>query len=450
MQLNLLKKHLKSDNQRSDKIKKNIAASIVLKGISILTSLILIPMTINYLSPAEYGVWLTLLSILSWISFFDIGLGNGLRNRLAETFAKKDYTQARIYVSTAFALLTIMICIGFILFLICNTFLHWNSILRIDTLTEKQLSNVIVCVFALSSLQFILKLTGIVPIADQKPAVNDLILTSGNVLSLICIYILTLTTQGSLFKVAFVFTSIPAFTYLIAYLILFNTKYRNLRPTFKLIRLQYAQGLLGLGVQFFLIQIACMVIFTSSNIIITQLFGPQEVTPYNIAFKYFSIVTMGVGIIMAPIWSAITDAYTKRDYPWIQHQMKILLKIWTGIVICVILMLIISGPIYDLWIGDTVNIPFQLSLLMGVYVIITTWNNIYAFFVNGVGKIRIQMYSSIASCIVFFPLTLWLAPKIGVTGILLAMNIVLIFSAILLPIQYKKIINNTATGIWQK
>ena len=159
---------------------------------------------------------------------------------------------------------------------------------------------------------------------------------------------------------------------------------------------------------------------------------------------------MGVGIIMAPIWSAITDAYTKRDYPWIQHQMKILLKIWTGIVICVILMLIISGPIYDLWIGDTVNIPFQLSLLMGVYVIITTWNNIYAFFVNGVGKIRIQMYSSIASCIVFFPLTLWLAPKIGVTGILLAMNIVLIFSAILLPIQYKKIINNTATGIWQK
>ena len=359
MQLNLLKKYLKSDNQRSDKIKKNIAASIVLKGISILTSLILIPMTINYLNPAEYGVWLTLLSILSWISFFDIGLGNGLRNRLAETFAKKDYTQARIYASTAFALLTIMICIGFILFLICNTFLHWNSILRIDTLTEKQLSNVIVCVFALSSLQFILKLTGIVPIADQKPAVNDLILTSGNVLSLICIYILTLTTQGSLFKVAFVFTSIPAVTYLIAYLILFNTKYRNLRPTFKLIRLQYAQGLLGLGVQFFLIQIACMVIFTSSNIIITQLFGPQEVTPYNIAFKYFSIITMGVGIIMAPIWSAITDAYTKRDYPWIQHQMKILLKIWTGIVICVILMLIISGPIYDLWIGDTVNIPFQ-------------------------------------------------------------------------------------------
>lgn len=450
MQVNLLKKYLQSDNQRSGKIKKNIAASIGLKGISILTSLILIPMTINYLNPTEYGVWLTLLSILSWISFFDIGLGNGLRNRLAEAFAKGDYTQARMYVSTAFAILSIIIGAGFILFLICNNFLHWTSILKINTITEPQLSNVIVWVFALSSLQFILKLTGIIPIADQQPAVNDLILTAGNVLSLICIYILTLTTQGSLFKVAFVFTSIPAFTYLIAYLILFNTKYRKLRPTFKLIRLQYVRGLLGLGVQFFLIQIACMVIFTSSNIIITQLFGPQEVTPYNIAYKYFSIITMGVGIIMAPIWSAITDAYTKRDYPWIQHQMKILLKIWIGIVICVILMLIISEPIYNFWIGDTVNIPFQLSLLMGIYVIITTWSNIYAFFVNGVGKIRIQMYCSTASCIIFFPLTLWLAPKMGVTGILLAMNIVLIFSAILLPIQYKKIINNTATGIWQK
>lgn len=450
MQFNLLKKYLQSDNQRSSKIKKNIAASIGLKGISILTSLVLIPMTINYLNPAEYGVWLTLLSILSWISFFDIGLGNGLRNRLAEAFAKEDYTQARIYVSTAFAILSIIIGAGFILFLICNNFLHWTSILKINTITEEQLSNVIVWVFALSSLQFILKLTGIIPIADQQPAVNDLILTAGNVLSLVCIYILTLTTKGSLLKVALAFTIIPAFTSLVASLILFNTKYRKLRPTFKFIRWQYAQGLLGLGMQFFLIQIACMVIFTSANIIITQLFGPQEVTPYNIAFKYFSVITMGVGILMAPIWSAITDAYTKHDYPWIRHQMKILLKIWGGVVLSVVLMLILSEPMYHLWIGDAVKIPFKLSLLMGLYVIITTWNNIYAFFVNGVGKIRIQVYSSIASCIIFFPLTLWLASKLSVTGIILAMNLVLLFSATLLPIQYKKIINNTATGIWQK
>ena len=407
-------------------------------------------MTINYLNPAEYGVWLTLLSILSWISFFDIGLGNGLRNRLTETFAKHNYNQARIYTSTAFAVLSLIIFIGFILFLIGNSFLNWNNILKIYTLTNEELSHVIILVFALSSLQFVLKLTGIIPISDQKPAINDLILTISNILSLICIYILTLTTRGSLFKIALTFTGIPVLTYLFAYFILFNTTYKNIRPSIQYINFKYTNDLWNLGIQFFIIQIACMVIFTSSNIIITQLFGPEEVTPYNIAFKYFSIITMGMGIIMAPIWSAITDAYTKQDFPWIRHQMKNLIKIWGIIVLCVIIMLIIAQPVYLYWIGTSVTIPFQLSLLMGIYVIITSWNNIFAFFLNGVGIIRIQVITSILSCIIFFPLTFWLASHLHIAGILLSMNIVLILSAIILPLQYKKIINHTATGLWQK
>ena len=77
---------------------------MIFKGGTILISLILVPMTLSYLNPYEYGIWLTLSSTLAWIYTFDIGLGNGLRNKLTEALALNDLKLARIYVSTSFVI----------------------------------------------------------------------------------------------------------------------------------------------------------------------------------------------------------------------------------------------------------------------------------------------------------------------------------------------------------
>jgi len=50
---------------------------------------------------------------------------------------------------------------------------------------------------------------------------------------------------------------------------------------------------------------------------------------------------------------------------------------------------------------------------MGVYVIIATWSNIYAYFVNGIGEIKIQMYSSIIAAVINIPLSVWFAQYLG-------------------------------------
>lgn len=77
-------------DKRNSKAIKNVLFSFFLKGGSILTSLLIVPMTLSYLNSYEYGVWLTLSSILSWIYILDIGLGNGLRNKLTEALAIKN------------------------------------------------------------------------------------------------------------------------------------------------------------------------------------------------------------------------------------------------------------------------------------------------------------------------------------------------------------------------
>src|SRR6476620_8275245 len=116
----LIKGFISKGHQRSVKAKKNIVVSFFLKGISIAISLIFVPLTINYINPSRYGIWLTLSSIVSWFSFFDIGLSQGLRNKFAEAKAKGDDTLAQVYVSTTYAILAIIFSIVWIVFLIVN------------------------------------------------------------------------------------------------------------------------------------------------------------------------------------------------------------------------------------------------------------------------------------------------------------------------------------------
>ncbi|HOP12476.1 MAG TPA: LPS biosynthesis flippase, partial [Lentimicrobium sp.] len=90
-----------SGHSRSVKARKNILASFFIKGVSIIVGFIFVPLLIGYLGEVEYGIWITMSSILAWVNYFDIGLGNGLRNRFAESLAKGEHQMARIYVSTA-------------------------------------------------------------------------------------------------------------------------------------------------------------------------------------------------------------------------------------------------------------------------------------------------------------------------------------------------------------
>ena len=77
---------------------------------------------------------------------------------------------------------------------------------------------------------------------------------------------------------------------------------------------------------------------------------------------------------------------------------------------------------------------------MMIYVTIVNWNNLYAYFLNGIGKIRIQLYCSILSSIILIPLAIILGSHWGIIGICVSMCIALSTSAVALPLQYRSII----------
>lgn len=174
---------------------------------------------------------------------------------------------------------------------------------------------------------------------------------------------------------------------------------------------------MSLGAKFFIIQIGVLVLLQTDNIVIIQLFTSKEVTTYNIAYKLFSIILVIFSIIMAPMWSAFTDAYTKQDFEWIRQLFTKIQKLFWLLILLTIFMLALSPVLFKLWIGDQVKIPFYLSIAMAVYAITNSWLLIPCFLLNGIGKVKLQLYLYVVCIFINIPISFLLGRFYGLVGI---------------------------------
>ncbi len=440
-------------HERSVRAKKNIASSLLIKGISIAISFVMLPLTLNYVDSSTYGVWLTMSSIVGWFVFFDVGLTQGLRNRFAEARAKGDEELARNYVSTTYAILAIIFTGVWIIFMIANEFIDWSRILKVSETMRSEVTLLAIIVFTYFCITFVIRIITTILLADQYPARSSLIDLSGQVLSLLMIILLVKTTEGSLVKLGIALCASPLLVLFAANLFYFNGKYRKYRPTFSRVKLFYSKDLFNLGFKFFVIQLASIIQYQTANIIIARNFGTDDVTAYNVVYKYFGIPYMIFNIFLVPFWSASTEAFQKNDLHWIKNGVKRYNQLGIVMFFGTMIMLLFSAPFYRLWLGEgKVNIAFSLSLWGFIYYNIMIFGGKYVQFLNGISALRIQFLTSIVSPVLYLGIVLLMIKycQLGVYSVFIGTIIASFNGFILAPLQYHMVVNRKKGGIWIK
>lgn len=429
----------------------NIILSFGAKSISILISLLVVPMTIHYVNPTRYGIWLTLSSIIAWIGFFDLGLGNGMRNKFAEAKAKNDVILARQYISTTYFTIGAIVLALFVIIIVVNQFVNWSSVLNVDGSYSEELRKVFGILVTFFCLNMVAKLFSTLMIADQRPGVASLISVCGQILSLIAIFVLTKVSEGSLINLAMFYAGIPTISLICWTLFAYHfSRYRLYAPRFSCFRFELIKSILNIGVQFFVIYLCMIAIFQIINIAISRELGPLAVTQYNIAYKYFSIEHSIAMIIISPFWSAFTDAYHKNDYQWMVHVKSTLEKLWLCAVVVVAGMVLFSNTFYYYWIGNKVHIDMILSICMAVYILVQTLGGLYLNLINGIGAIRLQLIVYITFAVISYPMMIYSCRCFGLIGVLLIPSLCCIVQALVAKIQIEKLLSNNSTGIWEK
>lgn len=444
-------KSLLGEDKRTILIRKNIIASFAIKGWSGIVLFLLVPLTLKCLGAYENGIWLTISSMLLWIEQMDIGLGNGLRNKLAIYMAQDDIKKAQTAVSSTFAMLAFVMTITLVVILVIIKYTDIWAFLNVDAHIVPQLKDIASVVTILFCSSFVMKFTGNIYMGLQLPAINNMMVVAGQTLIFLATVVLYFFKIRSLMAIAIINTASPLLVYLIVFYITFYGKYTYLRPSWKFIDFEVAKELIKQGLYFFILQISGVVLFMSSNILISRFFSPDKVTPYQITYRYFSIILLVFGIISTPYWTATTDAFAKKDKMWIIKSGKRLNIITAIICLGTILMLLLSKPVYKIWIGGSICIPWSMSVAMSAYIIILVISLRYSCILNGLGKLRLQLILTSAAALSYIPLSiLALTQYRNIITLIAIMCIVNIPGLIINSIQYKKLLNNTATGIWNR
>ena len=404
------------------KIQTDILWLFGAKGTLLLANFVVISITLDLLSTKIYGVWITLYTTISWLSFFDLGLGNGMRNLFAVNRAIGNQEKNKQLVSTSYI---IVLGIALILLIVGLPFVYYADIARFFNISDIAIPD-LRCVLSLlvvvTSLQLITKLINSIFLADQKPALSSLIDCSGVVCSLLLLFILKDWLVGSLFNLALIIT-IPTFVIsFIVTLFAFNKNYRKLKPSLKCFNLKISNKLINLGLRFFLIQLSALIILQGSNIIILKFIGAEEVSVFSLVYKYFNVIVTIFTLVLTPYWSFFTDSYAKNNYNQLKQGFKQLLISWLAISLVGVVMWIALPFSFKIWLNQELDIPAYLPVSLLLFSIFSNLGSVFIYFLNGTSSyLNFQLAIVLAFAALLYPLSAYLLPTYGVLGVVFTM-----------------------------
>ena len=170
---------------------RNIGYGLILKPVSILISFVLVPITVSFLGDFSYGLWATILSIVSWIGFFDIGIGNGLRNHLTKAISSNDYVNARKLIATAYLVITVISFLVLAILILLIQMIDWRTLLKVQFYDISEIRYILLVNFVFICLNFIFRLITTIYYSMQQASATGLMQILNQLLNFFGVLLLT-------------------------------------------------------------------------------------------------------------------------------------------------------------------------------------------------------------------------------------------------------------------
>ncbi len=414
--------------------KQQVFWSLVIRGGGILVTLIQVPLLLGIMQQEKYGVWLTLLNVVNWISVFDLGITNGLRNKLSELYINQNINDTRKYIFNVFAFLMLFFTLIFIIFMFFEPHLNFQRLFNTQKISENELSGIFNIVFAGIIFRFIFQIPVVLETAKGFTHVSNGLLLIGNILGIIFLYVQGILSSGmiELKTVGLYVVWIPNVLYLFYFLWFIFHKKRLFMPRWSELDLPFIRPLMKISFHFFLIQLTALIIFASIPFILSQLLNPSHATEYNLANSIFNIPLLIMGVLCNPITPLVTQAFVQSDKQWLKQILN-KFNVYALILIFITWILyFLSQSVYLLWIGNKVLINPNLVLWIAIYTSINLFLQPFTNIYNGIGKLDVVAYLSPVGVFIFifsaYNLTIYFQNSIGVViGLILSSFIGLIY-----------------------
>jgi O-antigen/teichoic acid export membrane protein len=422
-------------------MKKQIFFSTILKFLNVVANFLLIPLMYNTLPSDSFGFWITILSFTGWISLMDVGIGLGLRNNLTIAILNKDYDNAKQLITTTYLVLILISCVIFLFSLFFLPFLNLSEVFKVNSISTKEINLISLVIILSTCINFILSIVNQLYHSVQLSAFASLIAFFSNLFFLVLVYIFVKLFQINLLIISLLYFIASLFSGILVTYIFFR-KFSILIPKLRYFNKYKIKNLLQIGGNFFIIQISMLILYSTDNFLIAKFYGSSAIANYSIAFKLYSSVSLLAGLLMTPLWSAYSKAYHQNDYIFINNMLRIQNRMMLFVILFIYFLFIYSDDFISLWIKKEIIIPIPIKVALSAFTLLNIWNGIYSNLLNGLGKTKLQMVTSLFAIIFNIPLCFLFSKyfNLGIPGILYASTLCMLLFSVLSPFEVRKYI----------
>lgn len=390
------------------------------------------PVLLRHLGHADFGVWMTALSITSMTMFVDLGIGNGLLTKLSSAYGRGDNEEMRRLISSAYASLTVIALLLLLLLFMVLAALEAGLFPSEGLGGSAGAPIVAVCLAAF--------IAGIPASIIQKVFYSHQMVWLGNVWQVIASAVsvaacLAAVNLGwGVWQAIAAYSAPPVILMVIAAVVFFRAR-PEIAPSFSSIDPAKIRMLLGIGSRFLVLGIVTSVALNADNVIIAQRLGAAAVTEYAVPAKLASVLGLMVTTLFLPLWPANGEAIARGDYAWVRAS-TIRMSLLGGLAVAVagLFLVLLSEPIMMLWMGRTFSDQQAVLAFLCVLFSIMAFVSPFNMVLNSMGRVRVQIYPWVAFMLLTIATKsllldhgrLWLVPMISCIG----------FAGIILPSMY--------------
>lgn len=414
-----LRSRLRTDRRLSSIFKGGLS-SILQKSCSVAVSAISIPLAVRYLGPQQYGIWITISSMVVMLSVMDLGVANTLTNMIARSFAHGDKTSAQRYYATAYWISSsIAAVLGVVCFFLWPH-VHWGALFKTtDPTLSHEISLCVAIAVAFFLVSLPLNLINRVLSGFQQTQITNYFNLLSSFMGLAAI-VLVMKIHGSLPMLMLVY-SVALMTgtvILNLWVNLWDRPWIVPKPT--AIDGGAIRGLLSSGMGFFLLQIAGLIVYNSDNLVISHYMGAADVVPYSVTWKIAGYAAILQASIFPSLWPAYAEAYERGDYLWVRKAFWTGTRLAMGTVALAITVLILFGRPLIGWYAGSVAVPSEI-LLVAIcgWTLMCTGMDLEACFLAAINRVRLQGALSILAAALNLALSIYLVKRIGSLGVIL-------------------------------
>jgi O-antigen/teichoic acid export membrane protein len=420
-------------SERNRRAFASAIAGLALRGSSFVVVLISVPLTLGYLGPIRFGMWMTIASVVTLLGATDLGIGNGVLNNIARAFGQADRTAARRYLASGLTALTGIAATFGAIFLVAYPTVPWARLYNVADPTAASEAGPATAAFVATFLVGMpLGLIGQVRSAYQEGFVQSAFAGFGNVTTLVLL-LLAIWAKASLPILVLAITTGPIIAGGINLAVLFRLQRPWLAPRRSDITISALRSVVGVGLAFMVLQIAYMVAFSSDRLVVAQVVGPAAVADYSVVYRLFSIPAGLALIAILPLWPAYREAISRSDINWVRVTLRRSLLITIAATVPLAVVLSVTGPaVVKVWTQGGVTPAAGLYPALGAFTVALAVANVFSVLFNGAQAIRFQLSIWVPMAVLNIILSVILASRIGVAGVAIG-SVLAVVAVLIVP-----------------